>query len=100
MERWGFSYKSSLVWVKPSPGLGYWFRSRHELLLVGTRGKPRAPAQGTQPQSVLCAPRRGHSEKPYEVHAMIETLYPTARKLEMFARVSREGWTAWGNEVV
>ena len=31
---------------------------------------------------------------------MIESLYPTARKLELFARTSREGWTAWGNEAV
>lgn len=45
------------------------------------------------------APRRQHSRKPDEVVERIEELYPNAAKLEMFARESREGWAAFGNEV-
>jgi hypothetical protein len=30
---------------------------------------------------------------------MIERLFPDVSKLELFARVTRPGWTAWGNEV-
>ena len=33
MHAWGFEYKSHAVWVKPSIGIGFWFRSQHELLL-------------------------------------------------------------------
>jgi N6-adenosine-specific RNA methylase IME4 len=61
MEAWGFAYKSHFVWVKPGIGTGYWFRNRHELLLLGTRGKVQAPQPGTQWASVIEAPRREHS---------------------------------------
>ena len=47
----------------------------------------------------IFAPRREHSRKPDEVAQRIETLYPGATKLEVFARETREGWDAWGNEV-
>jgi hypothetical protein len=43
MEAWGFKYKSNYVWTKDKFGTGYWNRSQHETLLVGTRGKFRAP---------------------------------------------------------
>ena len=38
MAAWGFTYKTSFVWVKDRAGTGYWNRNRHEYLLVGTRG--------------------------------------------------------------
>ena len=30
---------------------------------------------------------------------MIENLYPNSNKLEMYARIKRDGWDVWGNEV-
>jgi N6-adenosine-specific RNA methylase IME4 len=48
MKGWGFEYKSQVVWVKPSIGLGRWVRARHEIMLIGTRGNPPAPAPGAQ----------------------------------------------------
>lgn len=48
--------------------------------------------------NVILAPKREHSQKPTEVQAHIESMYPAARRLEMFARASRPGWEAWGNE--
>lgn len=100
MHRWGFEYKSHAVWVKDKIGTGYWFRNQHELLLVGTRGHPVAPALGTQAPSVLEAPRLAHSEKPEEVLEMIEDLYPNTPKIELNRRgPAREGWDAWGLEV-
>ena len=40
IEAWGFKYAcSSFVWVKQQMGLGNFFRSSHELLLLGIRGK-------------------------------------------------------------
>ncbi|MFD1610287.1 MT-A70 family methyltransferase [Sphingomonas tabacisoli] len=48
--------------------------------------------------NVILAPKREHSQKPPEVQAHIESMYPGARRLEMFARATRPGWEAWGNE--
>ena len=38
MEAWGFAYKSHAIWVKDRIGTGYWFRNKHELLLIGPEG--------------------------------------------------------------
>jgi N6-adenosine-specific RNA methylase IME4 len=100
MEAWGFKYVSGCVWVKDRVGTGYWFRNRHELLLVGRKGNIPAPAAGTQWSSVIEAPVGEHSEKPERVLEMIEAYYPTLPKIELNRRgPARAGWDAWGNEV-
>lgn len=98
MAAWGFTYKTHVVWAKPVAGTGHWLRSRHELLLIGTRGAPPCPAQGTQWPSVIEAPRGAHSEKPDFAHRFAETFFPGVPKLEMNARAPRDGWTLWGAE--
>ena len=98
MAAWGFAYKSQMVWLKDKMGTGYWIRSRHENLLIGTRGDVPAPSQGTQPQSVFEARRGRHSEKPVIVHEMIERMFPSLPKIELYARAARPGWSCWGNE--
>jgi N6-adenosine-specific RNA methylase IME4 len=99
MRAWGFAYKSNAVWVKNKAGLGYWFRSAHEHLLIGTRGNIRAPAQGSQARSVINADVGRHSEKPAEFYRMIESYYPSLFRVELFARgPARPGWENWGNE--
>lgn len=98
MRVWGFAYRSHAVWVKDLMGTGYWFRNQHEPLLVGVRGNIPAPAQGDQFSSVIGAPRGEHSAKPFRVHEIIETMFPTLPRLEMFARERFAGWDAWGNE--
>lgn len=103
MECWGFEYKSNLAWVKgPQWQLGWWFRNRHELLLVGVRGKPPTPIK--VPQSVLETNQhnkaRRHSEKPEEVYGLIEKMWPgvSLRYLELFGRKARPNWRTWGAE--
>jgi N6-adenosine-specific RNA methylase IME4/ParB-like chromosome segregation protein Spo0J len=98
MRRWGFEYRSQCLWVKDRIGTGYWFRSKHELLLVGTRGSVPAPAPGEQYPSVIEAPVGEHSAKPEAFAEIIEEMFPNAALLEMFARAPRLGWDAWGNE--
>ncbi len=96
---WGFSYKSSFVWVKDRAGTGYWSRNRHEILLIGARGDVPAPAMGTQWPSVIEAPVARHSEKPAAVYELIESYFPTLPKIELHARGRfRVGWDVWGNE--
>jgi N6-adenosine-specific RNA methylase IME4 len=98
MSHWGFTYKSQIVWVKDRIGLGYWTRNKHEILLIGTRGKIPAPAPGTQWASAIEAPVSRHSEKPQKFYDLIETYFPSLPKIELFARHAREGWTVWGAE--
>jgi DNA polymerase I-like protein with 3'-5' exonuclease and polymerase domains/N6-adenosine-specific RNA methylase IME4 len=99
MKSWGFEYKSTYHWHKPGHGTGYWSASEQmEELLVGTRGRVAAPAPGTQPPQMQSFPRGRHSEKPATFAAMIEKMYPTVPKLEMFARTHRLGWDVWGDE--
>lgn len=98
MSAWGFAYKSHAIWFKDRVGTGYWFRNAHELLLVGTRGQPPAPAMGGQFSSVIEAPIGAHSAKPDDFRELIETYFPTLPKIELNARTAREGWDTWGNE--
>jgi N6-adenosine-specific RNA methylase IME4 len=99
LEAWGFSYKSNFAWIKDKDGTGFWSRNRHELLLIGAKGTIPAPAHGEQYSSVIEAPRGEHSAKPFVVHEMIETMFPTLPRIELFAREKFEGWESWGNEV-
>lgn len=99
VESWGFTYRSSAVWVKPQLGMGYYFRQQHELLLVATRGSMPAPAPGDRPRSVYESPREAHSAKPVAFYEFIESMYPTLPRVELFARAPREGWAGWGNQL-
>lgn len=99
LKAWGFDYRTTMVWVKPSIGMGQWVRARHELLLIGTKGDIKTPADADKPDSVLEFDRREHSQKPDEVYDIINSMFPELRKLELFARNEQEGWAAWGDQV-
>lgn len=99
IEAWGFTYKTHAIWDKVKIGMGYWFRGRHELLLVATKGKAEPPVDEQRVSSIFTEPRQGHSQKPECVYQWIETTFPHLNKLEMYARIKREGWYARGNEL-
>lgn len=99
LKAWGFTYKSNFVWTKDKAGTGFWNKNKHEHLLIGVRGSIPAPAPGEQYESAFTAPRGKHSAKPFAVHEMIETMFPTLPRIELFARERFEGWDAWGNEL-
>ncbi len=99
MEAWGFEYRSHAVWVKPSIGIGFWFRSQHELLLLGVRGKMPTPIEAARQSSVIHAPVGKHSAKPQAVRDMIDQSYGELPRIELFAREPQAGWATWGNEV-
>jgi N6-adenosine-specific RNA methylase IME4/ParB-like chromosome segregation protein Spo0J len=98
VEAWGFTYRTCAVWVKDKIGMGYYFRQQHELILVGVKGGPPMPAPPDRPSSVIEAPRGAHSAKPEAVYELIERMYPTWPRIELFARSPREGWDSWGNQ--
>jgi N6-adenosine-specific RNA methylase IME4 len=98
MEAWGFEYRTSMVWVKPSIGPGQWVRQRHELLLIGIKGDIPTPRGADKPDSVIEAPRQEHSKKPDVMYEIIEQMYPELARVELFCRAPREGWSVWGNQ--
>lgn len=99
-EAWGFKYVSEIVWVKSRIGTGFWARNRHEVVLICKRGKFGCPKPAPFPDSVIEGQQRQHSRKPDRLHEMVADVkdWRLSRKLEMFARESRCGWTTWGNQ--
>lgn len=96
-------YVTNFCWIKQKMAGGYWNRGKHELLLVATRGKPVAPAQGDQMRSDFdgaahAADATGHSAKPEDFMAWIDANWPNTPKVELNARLARPGWDAWGLE--
>lgn len=105
MKRWGFTYKTNLVWYKvrkdggpDGRGVGFYFRNVTELVLFGVRGSLRTLQPGRRQVNIISSCKREHSRKPDELYDIVEACSP-GPYLEMFARHCRDGWTAWGNEV-
>lgn len=99
MHHWGFKYVSQMVWVKSRTGTGFWVRNRHEIILIGKRGKFPCPSPAPFSDSVIPAPAMKHSQKPEALQDRIDEVWPDMPKLELFARRPRPGWTTFGNQV-
>lgn len=105
LRAWGFEYKTNLVWHKirkdggsDGRGVGFYFRNVTELVLFGVRGKnARTLAPGRRQVNYLGTQKREHSRKPDELYDLIEGCSP-GPYLELFARGTRKGWRAWGNQ--
>lgn len=101
----GFTYRSQFIWWKiypgNKPGLGYWGRIEHEVLLIGTRGDVPCPAPGDNWRSVQLSFVGEHSRKPEWSYRMIEAYHVglVGTMIEFNARTRRRGWSAWGNEI-
>jgi N6-adenosine-specific RNA methylase IME4 len=105
MCRWGFAYKTNLVWYKvrkdggpDGRGVGFYFRNVTELVLFGVRGSLRTAGPGRRQVNLLATRKREHSRKPDELYDVIEACSP-GPYLELFARHPRRRWVPWGNEV-
>jgi N6-adenosine-specific RNA methylase IME4 len=81
-------------------GMGRLFRQTHEIALIGTNNnKIYKLLQNKSQRSVSFGVNLRHSAKPECLQDSLDLMFPTASKLEMFARRSRSGWTCIGNEV-
>ena len=95
---WGFKYKAQFVWDKIKHNMGHYNSVRHELLLICTKGSA-TPENVKLFDSVQSIERTKHSEKPEEFRDIINTLYPSGKKIELFRRGEKpNGWEVWGNE--
>lgn len=101
VKRWGFEYKSVLVWRKTTAkgkirmGTGYRVRTTGELVVIGTLGNPK---QSFIPQTIFDGVAREHSRKPEEFYALCDKVMPHARRADVFSREQRPGWDGFGNE--
>ena len=98
IKGWGFKYKTSFVWDKIKHNMGHYNSVRHEFLLISTKGKC-TPEVRKLFDSVVSEERTAHSKKPEVFKEIINTIYPSGNRIELFARQKTEGWDVWGNEV-
>lgn len=102
-QAWGFTVKTELVWNKLTRtgkkhfGMGRYVRMAHEVCLVAAFGK--AFPERLNVRSTFEAPVLEHSRKPDAFYEIVEALYPSSRKVELFARVRRPGWVQYGDQV-
>lgn len=102
VSRWGLEVKTGGAWAKRTAsgklrwGPGYLLRSVCEPFLIATL--PGSGFRGASEPNLIDGVAREHSRKPEEAFALLERILPDARRLELFSRQTRPGWTAWGLE--
>ncbi|MDO5034861.1 MAG: MT-A70 family methyltransferase [Actinomycetaceae bacterium] len=104
LEAWGFRYVTNIIWAKrrkdggpDGRGVGFYFRNVTEMILFGVKGRMRTLPPARSQVNMIETRKREHSRKPDEQYDLIEACSP-GPFLEMFARQSRPGWVAWGDE--
>ena len=99
MAAWDFVYKASFVWDKVRHNFGNYNSVRHELLLVGTKGSCLPDSRKLEHSVQRIERSKVHSEKPEEFRRIIDRLYTTGSRIELFARGKPpKPWVGWGNE--
>ncbi|MDX2439865.1 MAG: MT-A70 family methyltransferase [Desulfobacterales bacterium] len=99
-KKWGFNYRTiAFVWDKMVHNPGKYTLSYCELCLVFKRGRIPNPRGARNIKQLVRVPRGKHSEKPVEVRNGIEEMFPTQKKIELFARDKPKGWDVWGLDV-
>lgn len=101
-EQLGYRLHARMIWNKVT-GIPAAFTVRfgHEYLLYMYKGKllPVSKEERGKIHTVFTEKVGRHSQKPEIAYQIIERLYPETKKLEMYARNTRDGWDSWGNEV-
>mgnify|MGYP002624311248 CR=1 FL=1 len=94
IEAWGFRYVTCITWVKPSFGMGNYFRGSTEQVLFAVKGSQPLKRHdvGTH---FMAARGNGHSAKPDEFYSIVESC-SHGPYIDIFGRKAREGWTVWG----
>ncbi len=105
LQATGWEYTNELlVWLKvtkagePRMGNGKHTRKVCETAWGGKRGQG-IPIRDHAVKQLIVAPRGAHSEKPDAAYHALERLYGDVRRLDVFGRKRRDGWTVWGNDI-
>ena len=81
-------------------GMGRLFRQTHEICLIGINNRKIYKSLSNKSQrSVSFGVNLKHSAKPEHLQNSLEIMFPSARKIELFARRHRAGWECYGNEI-
>ena len=97
---WGFKYvHTPFVWNKCKTNPGYYTLTQTEPVLCFKVGKIPRPRGARNVRQLVEVPRTRHSEKPWVINDLIDKMFPTQQKLEMFARRKYKDWDVWGNEI-
>jgi len=114
IRAWGFEYQGMpYLWLKTrQDGVPWGARGVRprlvkpvvEMVLAAThpqlRSRPLKLFTEKQRQVIAASPSKVHSEKPEEAYLRMEELFgPDVRRLEGFARRTRPGWDAFGDQV-
>lgn len=94
IEAWGFRYITCLTWVKPSIGMGNYFRGSTEQVLFAVKGSQMLKRRdvGTHFEAKR---GNGHSAKPDEFYSLVESC-SYGPYIDVFGRKERDGWAVWG----
>ncbi len=114
MRAWGLPAVTGGVWAKRTVtgklrwGTGYQARSLCEPYFLSSLGGKVMNGRAFPnlietlveeiEASSIDGTAREHSRKPDEFYDLLARLSPEARRLELFSRETRPGWTGWGNE--
>tara|TARA_R110000824_G_scaffold136888_13_gene300858 strand:- start:2025 stop:2573 length:549 start_codon:yes stop_codon:yes gene_type:complete len=100
MKHWGFKWATiGFVWNKCRVNPGFYTMSQCELCLIGKKGRIPKPRGARNIRQLVNHPRMKHSQKPEEVRLRIDQMFPTQKKIELFAREKTQGWDSWGEEI-
>ena len=103
MKELGYELHARFVWDKENGvAPAFTVRFAHEYLLWFYRkGHILMPIEECRGKytTVLRETSTKHSKKPQCGYRMLEDMFPSARKIELFARNQRNGWDCWGNEL-
>jgi N6-adenosine-specific RNA methylase IME4 len=95
LDKWGLTYKATIVWDKEKMGIGRTIRLQCEFCLLATKGKPLI--EGNSTRDIIREARRQHSRKPEAFYKMVEDI-TTGKRLDYFAREQRKDWSTYGIE--
>jgi len=104
MRAWLFDYCTiAFVWEKlskkgkPTTKPGNYTSQECEYVLLGAKERIKPAVKLVR--QVIREPVREHSRKPDEARRRIERMYPTQKKIEIFATEHAAGWDSYGYEV-
>ena len=102
LEYRGFDYVTMITWMKDRFDLGQYYRGITEHCLFGVTKKrlPYKIIDGKRQQGVtgFYEAKREHSQKPERMYELIDKVSYSPR-IELFARLPKEGYDCWGNDL-
>lgn len=102
MKEMGYKLHARMIWDKTNGvAPAFTVRYSHEYLLWFYRPKMIKIADSVRGKytTVIREQATKHSKKPELAYQMIEEMFPHQKKLELFARLPRENWSSFGNQL-